>query len=118
MGEETLNRAVEVFQLLAHPVRLQILDELRRAPACVCHLQMALRRPQAYISQQLRVLREAGAVAATREGLNIFYHLRDPQIERLLEEMIGPVRAAEALPLCSCPRCHPSAHSAAGETRC
>lgn len=118
MEEETLLRAVGLFQLLAHPVRLQILDELRRAPACVCHLQAALQRPQAYISQQLRVLREAGAVTATREGLNVFYHLSDPEVECLLGEVLPSTQPAETLLACPCPRCKPSARGGGEGARC
>jgi DNA-binding transcriptional ArsR family regulator len=94
-----------VFRALAHPGRLQILDELRRAEACVCHLQTVLRRPQAYISQQLRVLREAGIVTDDKDGLNVYYRLSDPQVERLLKEVLGPAGESRGLPNCPCPHC-------------
>jgi DNA-binding transcriptional ArsR family regulator len=35
------------FKALAHPVRLQILDMLRRGEACVCHMEIALDKRQA-----------------------------------------------------------------------
>ena len=54
--EEIANR----LKLLSHPVRLQILDALRREARCVCHLETVLQRPQPYISQQLAVLRSEG----------------------------------------------------------
>jgi DNA-binding transcriptional ArsR family regulator len=57
------------FKALAHPVRLQILDMLRRGEACVCHMETALDKRQAYISQQLMVLRDAGLVDARKDGL-------------------------------------------------
>lgn len=95
----------EVFQLLSHPARLQILDELRRDPACVCHLEAVLDKPQAYVSQQLRVLREADVVTDHKDGLNVFYRLDAPQVERVLEEMLGPVQAPTRLPVCPCPYC-------------
>jgi DNA-binding transcriptional ArsR family regulator len=44
------------FKALAHPVRLQILDMLRSGEVCVCHMETALGKRQAYISQQLMVL--------------------------------------------------------------
>ena len=50
------------LKALAHPVRLQILDMLRADDeVCVCHMEAAFGKRQAYISQQLMVLREAGA---------------------------------------------------------
>ncbi|MFZ2360820.1 MAG: metalloregulator ArsR/SmtB family transcription factor [Anaerolineae bacterium] len=100
----------ERFKLLGHPVRLQILDVLRRSPECVCHLEALLGKPQPYISQQLRLLREAGIVADSKEGLNVFYHLVDSQAAALLNAALGPVLPGErtlhqALPGCICPKC-------------
>jgi DNA-binding transcriptional ArsR family regulator len=98
-------RAARLFHLLSHPARLRILDELRREEACVCHLQAVLRRPQAYVSQQLRVLREAGAVTDRRDGLLVYYRLANRQVERLLEEVMGPAGQPTRPPACPCPHC-------------
>ena len=49
------------FKLLMHPARLEILDELRKDEACVCHLEAKLGYRQAYISQHIMVLRKAGS---------------------------------------------------------
>ncbi|HSN75713.1 MAG TPA: metalloregulator ArsR/SmtB family transcription factor [Anaerolineae bacterium] len=105
-----LNDYAERFKLLGHPVRLQILDALRRTPECVCHLEALLGKPQPYISQQLRVLREAGVVTDSKDGLNVFYHLVDPQVAALLNAALGPVLPDErgirqTLPGCVCPKC-------------
>lgn len=97
--------ATELFHLLSHPARLRILDELRRNEACVCHLQTVLDRPQPYISQQLRVLREADVIEDRRDGLNVFYRLVDPWVARLLEETLGPAGEPTRLPGCPCPKC-------------
>lgn len=97
----------DLFSLLAHTPRLKILDELRRGEACVCHLQAALGRPQTYISQQLRVLREADVVTDRRDGLYVFYRLSDSRVEWLLEQTLGPADEPEPLPRCCCPHCDP-----------
>lgn len=109
-----LNDSAERFKLLGHPIRLQILDVLRRSPECVCHLEALLGKPQPYISQQLRVLREAGVIVDSKEGLNVFYHLVDPQTAALLNAALGPVLPGErtlhqTLPGCVCPKCAPAA---------
>lgn len=98
------------FKLLSHPVRLHILDILRRNPECVCHLEAALGRPQPYISQQLRVLREANVIAHSKDGLNVFYHLIDHDVAALLNASLGTVlHGAEgqrqSLSDCPCPKC-------------
>ncbi len=95
----------ELFQVMSHPVRLQILDELRRGSACVCHLEAVLDRPQAYVSQQLRVLREGGVVKDRRDGLFVYYRLADERLEGLLEEALGPVQERREPVECPCPHC-------------
>jgi ArsR family transcriptional regulator len=98
-------QASSLFALLAHQPRLQILDELRRGEACVCHLQAVLGRPQAYVSQQLGVLREAGVVSDRRDGLFVYYGIADRHVEALLKQTLGPAGDATGVPGCPCPRC-------------
>ena len=98
-------QAAALFALLSHEPRLRILDELRRGEACVCHLQAVLDRPQAYVSQQLGVLREAGVVTDRRDGLFVFYQLADQRVEDLLEQTLGPPGEPTGVPGCPCPRC-------------
>jgi DNA-binding transcriptional ArsR family regulator len=105
MKNAPYKQAANLFQMLAHPGRLRILDELRRAPACVCHLQTVLRRPQAYVSQQLRVLRDAEIVTADRDGLNVYYRITDPRALQLLAQVLGPGEEPTRLPGCPCPYC-------------
>ena len=112
MKRDVYRQAAQLHSLLSHPARLQILDELRRDEACVCHLQAALKRPQAYVSQQLRVLREAGVVADRKDGLLVYYRLDDRRVERLLEEVLGPAGDSTRLPDCPCPKCSSEAHDA------
>lgn len=102
---------VRTLKALAHPVRLRILETLERGEACVCHLEALLGLRQAYISQQLAVLRGAGLVSDRQEGLYIFYRLADKRVPALLALMRGEVteRAQQpsAAPLsnCRCPKC-------------
>ena len=95
------------FKALAHPVRLQILDMLRSGEACVCHMETALGKRQAYISQQLMVLRDAGLVDTRKDGLQVFYCLADDFSAALLDAFFGPVEEERQTRLegCSCPHC-------------
>jgi DNA-binding transcriptional ArsR family regulator len=104
-----------LFKALMHPARLAILDILRGGEACVCHLEAALSYRQAYISQQLMVLRDAGLVQDRRDGWNVFYHVIQPQVfaildaARLATAQSGPSsagrKAAGRLENCACPNC-------------
>lgn len=115
MSSKAYHQAAQLFRLLAHPARLRILDELRRGEACVCHLQAVLDRPQPYISQQLRVLREAGVIKGRKRGLFTYYWLVDSRVRRLLDEMLGPPSESEPLPSCTCLYCQEGTSSAAND---
>ena len=114
MKGNSYRKAARLFHLLSHPARLHILDELRRDEACVCHLQTVLGRPQAYVSQQLRVLREAGVVTDRKDGLLVYYRVANQQVERLLEQILGPAGQPACAPGCPCPRCQAEHGAEAG----
>lgn len=105
-----------LFRILSHPARLDLLACLRAGEACVCHLEAALGLRQAYISQQLAVLRQAGLVQDRREGLNIYYRVAAPQLFAVLEaarEATGHNQRAHrpraaTVPDCPCPKCSPA----------
>jgi len=112
MIQQQYEQQVNLFKLFTHPARLAILDVLRQGEACVCHLEAVLGFRQAYISQQLAVLREGGIIQDRREGWNIFYSVRDPRIfeviavvENLLEPGLGQEYLAAAPQNCTCPKC-------------
>ena len=113
-----------LMRALAHAERLAIVACLRSGSACVCHLTALLRRPQAYVSQQLAILRTAGLIEPFRDGGFTYYRLADQRVMRLLEQTsrltgdprdrtrVGSARAtetaAERAAGCGCPRCRPS----------
>lgn len=95
------------LKVMGHPVRLQILDMLRQSEICVCHIERALDKRQAYVSQQLMTLRDAGLVESRKDGLQVYYRLDDEQVAELLVLLIGPQTkdGLELLDDCSCPSC-------------
>ncbi|MBI4519653.1 MAG: helix-turn-helix transcriptional regulator [Gemmatimonadetes bacterium] len=66
------------FGVLAHPVRLQLLDILARneGQVCVCDLEAAVPVKQPTVSHHLRLLREAGLVDSERRGLWAYYFVK------------------------------------------
>jgi ArsR family transcriptional regulator len=105
-------RTAQLIKLLAHPARLAILDLLRDGEVCVCHLEAALQQRQAYISQQLALLRDAGLVEDRRAGWRIYYHISQPQIFELMDTLYrvtgkAAPRAEDPLDACPCPQCKP-----------
>jgi len=100
----------EIFKVLTHPARLAILDILRDGEHCVCHMEAWLGYRQAYISQQLSVLRQAGLIRDRRDGWNIYYQIADERIYKVLDqvrEMTGEKAPEFKSPksVCACPKC-------------
>lgn len=75
----------EFFKALAHPVRIAILEHLRRGPRSVGELQLLTGAAGSSVSQQLAVLRGRGIVVPERAGTTIRYHAADPEIYSLLD---------------------------------
>lgn len=102
------------LKVMAHPERLRILDALRREPECVCHLEALLSKPQPYVSQQLRLLRDAGVISDEKQGQNVFYRICDAEVIAWLDVVVGPVSVDAAtrsrhvpVTACTCPKCAP-----------
>jgi ArsR family transcriptional regulator len=75
----------EFFKALAHPLRIRILDELRKGEMSVNDLGSRLNVEQSNLSQQLAVLRNRNILAARKDGQNVYYSVRDPQLFDLLD---------------------------------
>ncbi len=77
MGAAQAQRLTDDLSLLAHPVRLQLLDVLVRhsGRVCVCDLEAAVPVKQPTVSHHLRLLREAGLVESEREGVWAYYYV-------------------------------------------
>lgn len=104
---DTYEQAADLFKALAHPTRIQILDLLRGGEICVCHIEAAIGKRQAYISQQLMILREAELVDSRRDGLQVYYRLTDTRIPGLLADLLGTSSPVKPAPIenCPCPEC-------------
>jgi DNA-binding transcriptional ArsR family regulator len=71
------------FAALGEPSRLQIVELLRQRPLSVSDIVEALGIRQPQVSKHLRVLREAGIVAAEAVGRRRIHHLRAEAFEEI-----------------------------------
>jgi ArsR family transcriptional regulator len=75
---------VQLLQALAHPTRLAILRELTAtSEVCACDFTDCCDVGQPTVSHHLRILKEAGVIAAERRGTSIFYRIVPAAAERL-----------------------------------
>jgi ArsR family transcriptional regulator, arsenate/arsenite/antimonite-responsive transcriptional repressor len=78
-------RMAEVAKALGDPVRMQLVDVLRKhaGKACVCELVPLFDLSQPTVSHHLKVLREAGIVGSERRGLWAYYYVIPNALEEL-----------------------------------
>jgi ArsR family transcriptional regulator len=75
----------EFFKALAHPLRIRILDELRRGEVGVNDLCVRLDVEQSTLSQQLAVLRSRSIVVGRKDGQSVLYSVPDAEVFKLLD---------------------------------
>lgn len=110
---KTYETQSELLKALSHATRLAILDILRDAEQCVCHMEATLGLRQAYISQQLMILKKAGLLESRRDGLNLYYRVIKPEVFSVLDaaRLVSgatsqPPRHKYAKTECPCPKCN------------
>ena len=107
---EAYQETSTLLKTLGHPVRLQILKEIGTGEACVCHLEAQLDIRQAYLSQHLMALREAGILDTRREGRFIYYRIEDKHILEIIDSIATLAGVEFQIPNqakrnCDCPKC-------------
>jgi ArsR family transcriptional regulator len=82
---EQAERMGTVAKAIGDPIRVQLLDVLRKhaGEVCVCELVPLFDLSQPTVSHHLKVLREAGLVGSERRGLWAYYYVEPEAMEEL-----------------------------------
>jgi DNA-binding transcriptional ArsR family regulator len=75
----------QVFQALAHPTRIAIIEALRDGELPAGKLLELLQVEQANLSQHLAVLRSKQVLVNRKVGNQVFYAVRDPVLIEVLD---------------------------------
>ena len=75
----------QVFQALAHPTRIAIIEALRDGELPAGKLLDILQVEQANLSQHLSVLRSKQVLVNRKVGNQVFYAVRDPVLIQVLD---------------------------------
>jgi ArsR family transcriptional regulator len=80
-------RMGQVAKALGDPIRVQLVDVLRKhaGKVCVCELTPLFDVGQPTVSHHLKVLRAAGIVDSERQGLWAYYYVNPESMEELSE---------------------------------
>ncbi len=78
-------RMAVLAKAIADPVRLQLVDVLRKhaGKVCVCELVPLFDLSQPTVSHHLKVLRDAGIVDSERQGLWVYYYVLPGSLDEL-----------------------------------
>jgi DNA-binding transcriptional ArsR family regulator len=109
----TINQISTLLKEISSPSRLRILLAVGNDEVCVCHLVATLGMRQAYLSQHLMALRQAGVLITDRDGRFINYRLANPKIleiikntANLLDVSLDDRKNNNMINnQCSCPKC-------------
>lgn len=88
LADATAQDVAEMFKMLAHPTRLQILRALAREELCVCDLAQVVGLSVSTISYQLQAMRRAQLVRHRAEGKLAYYRVTDAFVLALLEDAL------------------------------
>ena len=82
---EQATRMAAIAKALGDPIRLQLVDVLRKhaGKVCVCELTPLFDVGQPTVSHHLKVLREAGVVDSERRGLWAYYYVVPDSLKEL-----------------------------------
>jgi ArsR family transcriptional regulator, arsenate/arsenite/antimonite-responsive transcriptional repressor len=92
-------RMASIAKALGDPVRLQLVDVLRKhaGKVCVCELTPLFEVSQPTVSHHLKVLREAGLVDSERRGLWAYYYVPTDALAELGAWVGAPTPDKEAV---------------------
>src|SRR5260221_10629074 len=85
MAESLQSFKGDLFKALANPARIRILELLRDGEKSVSELQLGLGTEGSTVSQQLAILRMKNLVQTRKAGTQIYYRIRDAQVNQLLD---------------------------------
>ncbi len=98
----SIGKRVELLRIIAHPVRIRILEELIKGVKCVSDFEEFLEISQPNVSQHLSLLRRYGVIDYYVDGRLRCYFLKDAIIPDILDILKKDYQSALPAPAC-CP---------------
>ena len=82
---EALGMAAECLKILAHPVRLRMVQLLLHGRYTVGEIAEECEVPENVASEHLRLMQRCGFFASEREGRRVYYRVVEPHLEQILD---------------------------------
>ena len=81
----SLEAAAGCLRVMAHPIRLRIVDILMQTALPVHDIAQLCELPAHQTCEHLRLLKGYGLLDSERRGRTVFYKIRNPRLPMLLE---------------------------------
>lgn len=84
-SDDKIYDLAELFKVFGDSTRAKILSCLELSDLCVCDIASCLNMTKSAVSHQLRILRQAKLVKATKQGKEVIYSLDDNHVSLIFE---------------------------------
>jgi DNA-binding transcriptional ArsR family regulator len=81
---EALADAAACLKVLAHPVRLRIVDVLTQGDFTVREIAGMCEAPESQVCEHLRLMQNCGLLTSDRVGRTVHYKISSPQLPALI----------------------------------
>ena len=82
---DLINRAAECLKVMAHPVRLRMVDILMQGEFPVHEIAALCRTSPDQTCEHLRLMKGHGLLSSERRGRTVYYKIATPQLPGLIE---------------------------------
>ena len=93
MTDQTFESAADLFRVMSAPMRLKIINCLCDGEKNVSYLLTQVNTTQPNMSQHLNTLYKAGILNKRRDGVQIFYSIRDQRIVSICNAVCSDIAA-------------------------
>lgn len=95
LSDETVAAYAADFDILAHPIRIRLLEVLARqgGKICVCDLEANVPVKQPTVSHHLKLLRQAGLIEWEKRGLWSYYFINQEAVRALRSRIVERLNA-------------------------
>jgi DNA-binding transcriptional ArsR family regulator len=91
--EDLIQIESDFLKAIAQPTRLKILYFLKGGERCACEIIPKMKEDQSNISRHLTHMRDMGILESRKEGVSVYYKIKDRRVFTLLSLVDEMVKA-------------------------
>lgn len=93
LDENLLHLESDFLKAISQPTRLKISYFLKEGEKCACEIIPEMGEDQSTISRHLNHLKDSGILDSRREGVSVYYRIKDKRVFDLLSLVDVMIRA-------------------------